>query len=94
MSTSRIDSSAVALTRSPKAVDALCKPGVSTKTNCASSLFKIPRTRVRVVCGLSETMLIFLPIKAFNKVDLPTFGRPTSETKALRTNEGYRDVGS
>ncbi|GDX18761.1 hypothetical protein LBMAG06_08900 [Actinomycetes bacterium] len=36
-------------------------------------------------------MLTFLPTNAFSKVDLPTFGRPTKETKALRTKEGYRD---
>ena len=51
----------------------------------------MPRTRVRVVCGLLETMLTFLPISALSRVDLPTFGRPTKEIKALRTKEGYRD---
>jgi len=44
-----------------------------------------------VVCGLFETMLTFLPTKALINVDLPTLGRPTNETKALRTKEGYRD---
>ena len=34
-----------------------------------------------VVCDLSVTMLIFLFRIAFNKVDLPTFGRPKIETK-------------
>jgi hypothetical protein len=34
-------------------------------------------------------MLIFLPIKAFSKVDFPTLGLPTKETNAVRTPEGY-----
>jgi hypothetical protein len=37
---------------------------------------------------LSETMLTFLPQIALSNVDLPTFGRPTKETKPDRI--GYR----
>jgi len=37
-----------------------------------------------VVCGLGLTIASLLPTKAFNKVDLPTFGRPTSVTKPQR----------
>ncbi len=34
--------------------------------------------RVRVVCGLGETMAIFSPISRLSSVLLPTFGRPMS----------------
>ena len=40
--------------------------------------------RCRVVCGLGVTMLTFCPTSALSKVDLPTFGRPTSAAKPLR----------
>ena len=46
--------------------------------------FKTPSTRWRVVCGLSVTMLSFSPTRAFKRVDLPTFGRPTIATKPQR----------
>src|SRR5580704_12405820 len=59
-------------------------PGVSTKTICALSRFSTPSMEVRVVCGLSETIASFPPIKAFNNVDLPAFGRPRMETKPER----------
>jgi hypothetical protein len=36
--------------------------------------------RVRVVCGLLETMATFSFSKAFNSVDLPTFGHPMIAT--------------
>ena len=80
-------SSAVALTRSPSAVTGLCSPGVSTKTSCTSGRVSTPRTRVRVVCGLSDTMLTFWPHIALTNVDLPTFGRPTSVTNPLRMSQ-------
>jgi hypothetical protein len=38
--------------------------------------------RVRVVCGLSVTMAIFVPSKALSMEDLPAFGRPTMAIKA------------
>jgi hypothetical protein len=34
----------------------------------------------RVVWGLGEVMATFWPIKLFKKVDLPTLGRPISNT--------------
>jgi len=37
----------------------------------------MPVMRCRVVCALRDVMLIFAPINAFIKVDLPTLGRPT-----------------
>src|SRR5919198_661229 len=41
--------------------------------------------RRRVVCGLSETIATLPPQSAFTSVDLPTFGRPATATKPLRT---------
>ena len=41
---------------------------------------KIPISRWRVVCGLSETIASFSPRYRFIKVDLPALGRPTSAT--------------
>ena len=32
--------------------------------------------RLRVVCGLGETIATFSPTRAFVSVDLPTFGLP------------------
>src|SRR5215469_7891061 len=40
--------------------------------------------RWRVVCGLGVTMLSFCPTSALSRVDLPTFGRPTSAAKPQR----------
>ena len=39
--------------------------------------------RVRVVCGLLDTMATFWPTSLFVSVDLPTFGRPTTDTTAV-----------
>lgn len=48
------------------------------------------RTCLRVVCGLSDTIEIFSPQIALTRLDLPTFGRPTSVTKPdLMTGPGY-----
>lgn len=44
----------------------------------------MPSKRVRVVCGFGLTIASLLPTKALSKVDLPTFGRPTSATKPQR----------
>src|SRR6476619_4943268 len=56
-------------------------PGVSTKITCPASPFLTPRMRFLVVCGLSETMAIFVPTSRLSSVDLPALGRPTRETK-------------
>ena len=77
-------SRAVAFTLSPSADTGLCRPGVSTNTSWASSSVRMPITRVRVVCGLSETMLTFCPHIALTSVLLPTFGRPTRVMNPLR----------
>src|ERR1051325_3199784 len=37
--------------------------------------------RVRVVCGLSDTMASLWPTMRLSSVDLPAFGRPRNETK-------------
>ena len=57
-------------------------PGVSVNTICAPSAFQIARMSRRVVCGLSDTIATFCPTSAFTRVDLPTFGRPTTATIA------------
>ena len=49
----------------------------------------MPRIRVRVVCGLSETMAIFVPMMRLRRVDLPALGRPTMETKPARTSAAW-----
>jgi hypothetical protein len=69
------------------------KPGVSTKTNCASSVVWMPVMRWRVVCALRDVMLTFWPTRAFINVDLPTFGRPTMATMPQRNPSGTPDVG-
>src|SRR5436305_10669100 len=39
--------------------------------------------RLRVVCGLSDTIASFVPTMRLSSVDLPAFGRPMRETKPL-----------
>src|SRR5262252_4444170 len=53
-------------------------PGVSTSAISASFRRATPSTRVRVVCGLSETIATFSPTSALTSVDLPALGRPTT----------------
>ena len=38
-----------------------CSPGVSSSTSCPRSVVSTPRTRVRVVCGVGETMATLWP---------------------------------
>ena len=49
--------------------------------SCAFSRFLIPRIRVRVVWGLSETMAILSPRIRLRRVDFPTFVLPRMEMK-------------
>src|SRR3990172_6210894 len=42
--------------------------------------------RLRVVCGLSETMASLTPTMRVSSVDLPALGRPTNETSPTRTS--------
>src|SRR5512133_3302096 len=58
-------------------------PGVSTNTICPRGSLKMPEMRLRVVCGLAETMLTLAPMTALSRVDLPTLGRPTRATYPL-----------
>src|SRR5256884_1944182 len=81
--TSTPDAAALAVwfRRSPSAVRGRCTPGVSTITAWASGRLSTPRTWVRVVWGLSDTIETLVPTILFTRVDLPTLGRPTSVTK-------------
>ncbi len=72
------------LSRSPSRVRGRCSPGVSTRTSCPSGRFTMPRTTVRVVCGLSEVITTFWPTRALVSVDLPALGRPTNDAKPDR----------
>src|SRR5271157_129069 len=69
----------------------LWTPGVSTKTICAAGCESrraplragtstTPAMRLRVVCGLAETMATFSPIRALSSVLLPELGRPRMAT--------------
>src|SRR5687768_2762482 len=44
----------------------------------------MPTIRVRVVCGLLETMASFSARSRLSSVDLPALGRPTSATEPER----------
>ena len=59
----------------------LNRPGVSTKTICASPSIATPLIRARVVCTLCVTIETLAPTIWFNSVDLPAFGSPISATK-------------
>src|ERR1017187_3955592 len=78
----------------------LWTPGVSTKTICAAGCTPFcagtsttPAMRLRVVCGLAETMATFSPVKALSSVLLPAFGRPRMATnpdfKGFQTPDYY-----
>src|SRR5262245_61069675 len=65
----------------------LCMPGVSSSTiwpSGGSLRWSTARIRLRVVCGLSETIATFWPTSRFTSVDLPTLGRPTMATNPKR----------
>src|SRR3954447_5964120 len=55
-------------------------PGVSRKASCPRGSLRMPTMRLRVVCGLAETIETFCPRMRLSSVDLPAFGRPTSAT--------------
>src|SRR4051812_48601187 len=59
-------------------------PGVSTKMICDGPSSAMPRTSVRVVCTLRETIDTFEPTKLLSSVDLPAFGAPIRATKPHR----------
>src|SRR6266567_9417688 len=69
----------------------LCTPGVSTKTICAAGCMPLraststtPAMRLRVVCGLAETMATFSPVSALSSVLFPALGRPRMATNPDR----------
>lgn len=83
-STSPRVASTSAFSRSPSSVRGRWIPGVSTMISCPSVRCTTPRIARRVVCGFGLVMAIFSPTRAFVRVDLPTFGRPTKDTKPAR----------
>ena len=82
-SASFIEVSAALTIYSPRLFFGRCIPGVSKKTNCESSLVRMPVMRFRVVWGLLETMATFSPSMALSRVDFPTLGRPTMAIKPV-----------
>src|SRR5437867_6087829 len=58
-------------------------PGVSRKAICPRASFRMPTMRLRVVCGLAETMETFCPRMRLRSVDFPALGRPTRATTPL-----------
>src|ERR687895_1553661 len=54
---------------------------------CTSLSVRMPTTRSRVDCGLSLTMLSFVPTTRLRSVDLPAFGLPTTVTIPARVIE-------
>src|SRR5450631_48728 len=74
----------MSLSRSPSNVRGLCSPGVSITISCASARCTMPRTACRVVCGRSLVIATFCPTSALSNVDLPAFGRPTTQAKPER----------
>src|SRR5260370_12175281 len=64
------------------------------KTSCASACVAIPRSNVRVVCTLWETIATLAPTTALIRVDLPTLGAPISATNPQRRRAGAPFSGS
>src|SRR5690606_6596798 len=46
----------------------------------------MPRTGIRVVCTLRETMVTLAPTRALTRVDLPAFGAPMTAMKPQRVS--------
>ena len=61
-------------------------PGVSTKISCDAPSIAMPRTSMRVVCTLCETIETLEPTSALMSVDLPALGAPISATKPQRVS--------
>src|ERR1700728_4560490 len=59
-------------------------PGVATKIRWAAPSMAMPRTSVRVVCTLGDTIETLAPTTALSSVDFPTFGAPIRATKPQR----------
>ena len=71
-------------TYSRPAVCAACAdPACPERRTACRFCSKRPVMRVRVVCGLLETMATFWPTSLLVSVLLPMFGRPMTETTAV-----------
>ena len=88
-STSPSSPSATLFSSLPRASFGLCRPGVSTITNCELGVFTTARMRLRVVCATGLVMASLPPTAAFKSVDLPTDGRPTSATNPLLNGASF-----
>src|SRR6202163_1526083 len=64
------------------------------KTSWASACVAIPRSKVRVVCTLWETIATLAPTIALISVDLPTLGAPISAMNPQRRTVGSPASGS
>src|ERR1700676_3907368 len=64
------------------------------KTSWDSASMAIPRSSVRVVCTLWETIATLAPTIALIRVDLPTLGAPMSAMKPQRRPAGSPRAGS
>src|SRR3981081_4306647 len=64
------------------------------KTSWASACVAIPRSNVRVVCTLWETIVTLAPTIALISVDLPTLGAPISAMNPQRRTAGSPLSGS
>src|SRR5260370_31209223 len=58
------------------------------KTSWASACVAMPRSNVRVVCTLWETIATLAPTIALIRVDLPTLGAPISAMNPQRRTAG------
>ena len=65
-------------------------PGVSTKTIWASFKLRMPMIESRVVWAFGVTIETFFDSKAFNRVLLPTLGRPSMATNPDFINQSRR----
>ena len=83
-STSPAAPRAVSLSRPPIVVRGRCSPGVSTKITWTSPSVRTPRTAWRVVFGLGAVIVTLAPTIWLTRVDLPTFGRPSTAAKPQR----------
>src|SRR5437763_16938140 len=63
-------------------------PGVSRNAICPRDSLRIPTMRLRVVCGLEETIETLWPRIRLRRVDLPALGRPTMATTPKRPSPG------
>src|ERR1700735_4252403 len=60
------------------------KPAVSIISRSMSPIRPVPKRRSRVTPGRSSTSASLRPARRLNRVDLPTFGRPTMAILTMR----------